>query len=297
MSVLLARGVVQIGRGGDAVRILNGVNLDLEPGITVLLGPNGSGKTTLLRTLAGLLPPVEGHVEVAGVALQDSPERVRRLVGYLPQFPGLYHRLTVREHFERQAAWLRMPADPGLALARFGLSDLATRRAGTLAPRDRRRVALALLWARRCRVLLLDEPTAGLDPEDRLVFWDEVIGFRREGEGPEAVLVTTHLLSEADAFSDHAIVLAGGVAIFQGQTERLRAQASGATWTLAPGAVMRTGVVTGIDPVSSAQEVLLPVPGTPPPGSRPRPPRLRDGYLATMFRWQAAAERRGDEQS
>jgi ABC-2 type transport system ATP-binding protein len=284
MSVLVARGVVQTGRGRPPLTILREVSLDLEAGVTVLLGPNGSGKTTLLRTLAGLLPPVEGHVEVDGVALQDRPEQVRRLVGYLPQFPGVFRRLTVQQHLERQAAWAGTAPRAPISdiLARFGLAAVAREPAGGLPAQARRRLNLALLWARRCRVLLLDEPTAGLDAEDRLRFWDDVVLLTRDPDGPAAVLVTTHLLAEAEEFADRAVILAGGRLAFQGTVALLKARADGRTWAT-PGEVVVPGALeVGMAPGDGAR-LWFGSAGEPRHAHMaPRAPTLRDGYLAVL---------------
>ncbi|MGC8489358.1 MAG: ABC transporter ATP-binding protein [Clostridia bacterium] len=284
---LLARGVVQYGRGSEAPLILKGVSLDLVSGLTAMVGPNGSGKTTLLRTLAGLLPPWEGHVEVGPVALQDDPVEVRRRVGYLPQFPGVFHRLSVRQHFERQALWL-----PGqdadrieLALQRFGLGAQADVMAEHLSAARRRWLALALLWARRTQVLLLDEPTAGLDVEDRLVFWDQMLELVAEEDGPRAILVTTHLLDEVETYCKNVIMLAGGRAVFQGMVTKFKDRGRGRAFLLDRGApVPAEALEVGLDPATGERWAI--VPERPVVGEgRLREPTVMDGYLVVEREW------------
>ena len=284
---LLARGVVQYGRGSEAPLILKGVSLDLVSGLTAMVGPNGSGKTTLLRTLAGLLPPWEGHVEVGPVALQDDPVEIRRRVGYLPQFPGVFHRLSVRQHFERQALWL--PDQDAerieLALQRFGLGAQADVMAEQLPAARRRWLALALLWARRAQVLLLDEPTAGLDVEDRLVFWDQMLELVAEEDGPRAILVTTHLLDEVETYCKNVIMLAGGRAVFQGMVTKFKDRGRGRAFLLDPGApVPAEALEVGFDPATGERWAVMPKRPVVGEG-RLREPTVMDGYLVVEREW------------
>jgi ABC-2 type transport system ATP-binding protein len=283
---LIARGIVQYGRGREAPEILRGVNLDIPDGLSALVGPNGSGKTTLLRTLAGLLPPWEGHVEVEGVALQDNPGQVRRLVGYLPQFPGMFRRLTVRQHFERQELWLgaqrgRSMAD---ALSRFGLSGRAEAPARLLSMGERRRLAIALLWARAARVLLLDEPTAGLDLEERLTFWEQLLELLYEADSVRAVVVTTHLLDEVERYCHYVAMLTGGRAVFQGPVAKMRERGASRAFVVRGGVLPPGALEVGVDP-ETGERWGLGLLDEPPPDAPRRPPLLLDGYLVLERQW------------
>ena len=289
MSVLLARGVRWMTPGRSAAAVLNGVDVDLEPGVAALVGPNGAGKTTLLRILAGLLPPYEGHVEVGGTALQDSPSRVRQLVGYVPQFPGLYRGLTVLQHFERQRVWLpraaRGESRPKLGdvLDEWGLGAVRHRRADRLSDPLRRRVALALLWARGVQVALMDEPTAGLDPEGRWQFWNQVVGSgNRERGTPAAVLITTHLLDEVESFASRVVFLKAGRVRFQGTVERLAQAAVGRTVTMSGGRGTHRQELWEVGMDEEGRTLAL-IGGRTPTleqGWVSRPPTVQDGYLA-----------------
>ncbi len=287
---LLARGVVQYGRGSEAPLILRGVSLDLMTGLSAMVGPNGSGKSTLLRTLAGLLPPWEGHVEVGAVALQDDPAQIRRQVGYLPQFPGVFPRLTVRQHFERQLLWLEEDGEGAgervrRALSRFGLREAADAPAGQLSPGRRRWLALALMWARRVQVLLLDEPTSGLDVEDRNAFWEHMFELLADDDGPRAILVTTHLLDEVETYCKNVIMLAGGRAVFQGMVTKFKDRARERALVLAPGAVIPPEALeVGLDTGTGGRHVLIPE-GPVPKGLRRRSPTVMDGYLVVEHEW------------
>lgn len=288
--LMKVRGLVQNGRGAAAPEILHEVTMDLRAGLTGLVGPNGAGKTTLLRTLAGILPPVEGHVEVEEVALQDRPSAVRRRVGYLPQFPGIYRRLTVREHLLRQELWRGgRPAEDDVAeaLRRVGLLSRADWMASRLSPSERRWLALAMLWVRRVTVLLLDEPTAGLDVEERLAFWDLLATLQHDDDRPLAILVTTHLLDEVSRFCSDAMMLVDGRMVYQGPVSGLAARAEGRTWLAPRGVVVPEAVDVGVDMgrdlrlVVSVGEQASAQDG----GLLPRPPRLLDGYLVVERQW------------
>jgi ABC-2 type transport system ATP-binding protein len=283
---LLARGIVQYGRGREAPEILRGVNLDVAEGLTALVGPNGSGKTTLLRTLAGLLPPWEGHVEVGGVALQDDAAAVRRRVGYLPQFPGVFRRLTVREHFERQRLWVDGAGErsPAAALEHFGLSAWQDAPAAALSPSRRRWLALALMWARHAQVLLLDEPTAGLDLEDRLVFWERMLDLLHDARSIRAIVVTTHLLDEVERYCRHVVMLAGGRAVFQGTVAKLRERGRDRAFFGQPSGWPPDAVEVGVD-LHSGHRLGLALDGPPPPELPLRIPQLVDGYLLLEREW------------
>jgi ABC-2 type transport system ATP-binding protein len=284
------RGLVQCGSGPGAPEILHEVTLDLHEGLTGLIGPNGAGKTTLLRTLAGILPPYEGHIEVGEVAMQDRPATVRRRVGYLPQFPGVYRRLTVREHLIRQHWWLYGEApeeeDIRTALRHFGLAARENVRAVRLDPPERRWLALAMLWARRVPVMLLDEPTAGLDLEERLAFWDLMTTLLHQPDGPRAILVTTHLLDEVARFCRDAMLLVDGRMVYQGPVAGLAARAQGRTWYAVRGAVVPEAVDVGVDAARNRR--LIVSVGEQRDGDEalaPRPPRLLDGYLVVERQW------------
>lgn len=285
------RGLVQDGRGSEAPEILHEVTMDLRAGLTGLIGPNGAGKTTFLRTLAGILPPVEGHVEVEEVALQDRPGAVRRRVGYLPQFPGIYRRLTVREHLLRQQSWVTGRAadedDVAGALRRVGLLSRADWVASRLSASERRWLALAMLWARRVPVLLLDEPTAGLDVEERLAFWDLLATLQHDAERPLAILVTTHLLDEVSRFCSDVMMLVEGRMVYQGAVSGLAARADGRTWLVPRGVAVPDAVDVGVE-IERDLRLVVSVgeqPETQGGGLLPRPPRLLDGYLVVERQW------------
>ncbi|MGD9573556.1 MAG: ABC transporter ATP-binding protein [Thermoleophilia bacterium] len=211
--VLRARG---LARGFRGVRALDGVDLDLAAGESVaLLGPNGAGKTTLLTILAGATRHQAGSIEWVDGA---EPR-----VGWVPQRPSLYQRLTVRENL-RLFAGLERAADPD-ALAeeltgRADLGEFADRPAHALSTGTMQRLNLAIALAGRPSVLLLDEPTATLSPDQRLRLWAWLDELR---DGGLALLFSTQSLEEAMRHGDRLMVLAGGRLLFQGTAADLAA--------------------------------------------------------------------------
>jgi ABC-2 type transport system ATP-binding protein len=195
---IVTRGLRKEYHGVAAVE-----GLDLEVGrgeVFGLLGPNGSGKTTTIRMLTGLIAPTSGSATVVGVDVVRSPELVRRRIGYMSQRFGLYDDLTVRENLEfyagvygivGEARRRRIPAQ----LIEYALGARADQLAGTLSGGWKQRLALACATTHEPDLVFLDEPTAGVDPASRKLFW-EMIG-RRAAAGM-TVLVTTHYMDEAE---------------------------------------------------------------------------------------------------
>ena len=195
------------------VRALDDVSFGVAAGsVTALVGPNGAGKTTLLRCLAGLEQPMLGSIEVAGIDVLEEPRAVHRKIGYLADFYGLYDALTVRQCFAYAAAShgvqdTAVEAAVMRAAERLGLTGLIARRAAELSRGQRQRVAIGQALIHDPRVLMLDEPASGLDPEAR---HDLALLFTRlSGEGM-TLLVSSHILAELDEYSTHMLVMKEG---------------------------------------------------------------------------------------
>jgi ABC-2 type transport system ATP-binding protein len=221
-------GVVRTyrARRGPEVRALDGVTLQIAWGEMLgLLGPNGAGKTTLVRILATLLRPDAGRVLVAGTDVDSDPAAVRRLVGYAPQEAGLDVYSTGRQNLELLGHLHHLPRREvalraAELLERFSLGEAAARPLTTFSGGMRKRLELASALIHRPRVLLLDEPTLGLDPEGRAELW-RLIGEVR-GEGV-AILLTTHYLEEADRLADRVAILHRGALAAEGTPAALKA--------------------------------------------------------------------------
>jgi ABC-2 type transport system ATP-binding protein len=210
------------------VRALDDVSFSVAEGsVTALVGPNGAGKTTLLRCLAGLELPLLGQIDVAGVDVLEEPRAVHRRIGYLSDFYGLYDSLTVRQCFAHAAAAHGVNEDALEAAVartaeRLDLTALVTRRAAELSRGQRQRVAIGQALIHDPRVLMLDEPASGLDPEARHSL---ALLFKRLSLEGMTLLVSSHILAELDEYSTHMLVMRQGCII---ESKRLGEAAAGA---------------------------------------------------------------------
>ena len=202
------------------VQALRGVDLHLHAGeLIALLGPNGAGKTTAVSILLGQRRPDAGSARLFG----HDPTRpaARRQVGVTPQQTGFPDNLTVREVVDLIRVHYPDPAPTRELLDRFGLTDVAGRRAGGLSGGQTRRLAVALAFAGRPQAVVLDEPTTGLDVEARHRLWEVVQAFVADGG---TVLLTTHYLEEAQALASGVVVIADGRIIAHGSVDDITAR-------------------------------------------------------------------------
>ena len=212
------------------VTAVAGVDLEVEAGeIFGFLGPNGAGKTTTLRMLATLLAPSAGDATVAGFDLRRAPHRVREHIGYVGQQPGADSSLTGRDELVFQGRLYRMPAvaarqraDELLSL--LELTEVADRATETYSGGQRRRLDVGLGLMHQPRLLFLDEPTTGLDPQSRAHLWDEVRRLRHVGT---TVFLTTHYMDEADALCDRIAIIDHGRIVAEGVPHALKAEIAG----------------------------------------------------------------------
>jgi daunorubicin resistance ABC transporter ATP-binding subunit len=205
---------------------LDGLDLEVRPATVFgLLGPNGAGKTTLVRILATLLAPSGGQASVLGHDVVTEPLAVRRQIGLAGQFAAVDEELTGRENLEMIGRLYRLPGGEARrraseVLERFGFADAANRRVATYSGGMRRRLDLGASLVGRPPVLLLDEPTTGLDPRSRQELWRIVDELRRDGT---TVLLTTQYLEEADRLAQRIAVVDHGRIAAQGTAAELKA--------------------------------------------------------------------------
>ncbi|MFD7877539.1 ABC transporter ATP-binding protein [Streptomyces sp. NPDC059766] len=277
MTVTVSASGLTLRYGGTAA--LDEVTLRLTEGVTGLLGPNGAGKTTLLRVLATAVPPDRGAFSVLGhdPSTTAGRQNVRRVLGYLPQSPGFHPDFTAFE-FVDYVAILKEMTDRGARhrevrriLDAVDLSEVRGRRIKRLSGGMRQRVALAAALVGDPGFLVLDEPTVGLDPEQRMRFRELIA---QAGEG-RTVLLSTHQTEDVAMLCHRVIVMAGGRLRFEGTPAELTAQAAGRVWSSAerdPGAL--AGWRTGLGTFRNV--------GEPPEGADLLEPTLEDGYLLAL---------------
>ncbi|NUK54098.1 ATP-binding cassette domain-containing protein [Streptomyces lunaelactis] len=222
--ILRATGLSQrLGRKD----VLSSIDLNLSPGVLGLLGPNGAGKTTLLKTLATVLPPAQGELAIHGTAIHSerSARAARRHIGFLPQDFGYYPNFKVRD-FVLYCAWLRgVPKSQARsaadeAITRVDLTERSRDKLKQLSGGMLRRVGIAAATVGSPELVLLDEPTVGLDPGQRLGFRELVRGMRSS-----AVVLSTHLVEDVAAVCDEIAVLRCGSIVFRGTPDELEQRA------------------------------------------------------------------------
>ncbi|MDB9520137.1 ABC transporter ATP-binding protein [Roseofilum reptotaenium CS-1145] len=216
----------------DAVK---DVSLDVQAGeIFGLLGPNGAGKTTTLRCLCTLSTPDSGKLEVAGISVVEYPKATRQLLGYVAQEVALDKVLTGRELLNLQAALYHIPGKEigdrvQEMINRLGIQEYADQKTGTYSGGIRKRLDLAAGLLHQPKVLVLDEPTVGLDIESRVVVWDFLRELRDSGT---TVLITSHYLEEVDILADRVAIIDQGKVIACGTPSVLKTQVGGDRITL-----------------------------------------------------------------
>jgi ABC-2 type transport system ATP-binding protein len=209
-------------------RAVDGIDLRVEPGeVYGFLGPNGAGKSTTVHMLTTLLPPTAGRAWVAGHDVVEDGAKIRATIGAALQEAALDPFLTGREHMKLQTALHGMRAPEArerseVLLHRVGLTQAADRRVGGYSGGMKRRLDLALALVHRPRILFLDEPTTGLDPQSRSALWEEVQ--RLAGDRGVTVFLTTQYLEEADVLADRVGIIDHGHIVAEGTPEALKAE-------------------------------------------------------------------------
>lgn len=236
-----------------SVNAVQNVSLQVEPGeIFGLLGPNGSGKTTTLRCLCTLTTPDVGIVEVSGISVLEHPKRARQLLGYVAQEVAIDKVLTGRELLQLQAALYHLPTQQSSDRIRhmidlLGLTEWIDQRSGTYSGGIRKRLDLAAGLLHQPHVLVLDEPTVGLDIESRVIVWNFLRQLREQGT---TILITSHYLEEVDALADRVAIIDNGSVLATGRPSDLKDQLGGDRITL------RIREFTPVDEVETAKSAL-----------------------------------------
>ncbi|WP_238010639.1 ABC transporter ATP-binding protein [Dactylosporangium sp. AC04546] len=287
-------GLTKRYRGGVAA--LDGLDLAVPTGMFGLLGANGAGKTTLMRILAGLLHPSAGEVRVGGhdVTTRAGRQAVQRTLGYLPQDVGVYPDLTAREFLDYVALLKGLDDGPsrrrrvGELLEVVALTSEADRRLKGYSGGMRRRVGIAQALLADPRLLIVDEPTAGLDPEERIRFRTLLAQLA----GDRTVLLSTHIVDDVAQTCRELAVLSAGRQVFRGTVADLTHEADGRVWSVVTQGPAPAGTVVSAVPEEPGMRYRVVAPERPGPDAEPLRPTLEDGYLALNLRTRPAAPAR-----
>lgn len=240
-----------------SVQAVKDVSLEVQPGeIFGLLGPNGAGKTTTLRALCTLITPDGGRLEVSGISVVDQPRLARQRLGYVAQEVALDKVLTGRELLQLQAALYHIPRAKIAERIQevthlLGLQDWLDQKTGTYSGGIRKRLDLASVLLHQPDLLVLDEPTVGLDIESRVAVWDFLRQLRENGT---TVLITSHYLEEVDALADRVAIIDQGIVIATGTPSQLKDKVGGDRITL------RIREFSPVEEAEQAKALLQPLP-------------------------------------
>jgi ABC-2 type transport system ATP-binding protein len=278
------------GTGRHAVAALCGIDLRIQAGMLGLLGPNGAGKTTLMRILAGIVNASNGSVRIAGhdMSSESGKHAVKTVLGYLPQELGMYPELTARQFVDYMAI-LKGLADPrvrkrqvGAALEAVGLGQDADRKIKGFSGGMKRRTGIAQALVNDPKLLIVDEPTAGLDPEERIRFRNLLVSFA----AGRVVILSTHIVEDIGQTCGDVAVLVRGRLLFRGSPSELTSAAQGHVWTLLKPAGEKpchdSTIVSMLHLAEGIQYRLVGGCVAEDPDARAIQPSLEDGYVWLM---------------
>ncbi len=283
---IIVRGLTKVYRGG--VHALDALDLTIPHGMFGLLGPNGAGKTTLMRTFAGILQPTSGtiHIGIHDGTTERGRNAIKRSLGYLPQDPGMYPDLTAREFLD-YISILKGLHDRKIRqhivdrfLEEVSLTHVAQRKLKTYSGGMKRRVGIAQALLNNPQLLIVDEPTAGLDPEERIRFRNLLVALA----GERTVLLSTHIVEDIAQTCRNLAVMKSGRVIFQGTTAQLIGEARGHVWLMTTQSSRPEGIgsIVSILPMGAATQYRVVEEERPAPGAQLVEPTLEDGYVWLM---------------
>ena len=278
----------------DGVQALSDFSLALEPGVHGLLGPNGAGKSTLMRILATISRPSEGRVLWQGEDVARAPERLRRVLGYLPQEFGIYPQLSAEEFLHYLAAVKGIDAVTASrrvdALLRLvNLTEVRRRRLGGFSGGMKQRVGIAQALLNDPRLLIVDEPTAGLDPEERVRFRNLLADLAAD----RVVLLSTHIVGDVEAVAESIALIHGGRLVGHAPPEELLRSVAGRVWSwlvlsAEVAATRARFLVTGAVRGPEGVQLRIVADERPHESASTLPPNLEDAYLDGIARARAA---------
>jgi ABC-2 type transport system ATP-binding protein len=266
------------------------LTLALRPGVWGLLGPNGAGKSSLMRILATITRPTEGAVRWDGVDTARTPNPLREVLGYLPQDFGVYPNLNAQEFLHYLAALKGMPARTAARridelLQVVNLADVRRRPLGSYSGGMRQRIGIAQALLNDPQLLIVDEPTVGLDPEERV----RVRNLLADLSGSRIVILSTHIVSDIESVATDIAIIRSGRLVCQTTPEELLQTVAGRVWewTIPQGqlaAVRQEHLVSGISRRPDGTRVRVVRDEAPSLAAQPLPPTLEDAYLYAVAR-------------
>jgi ABC-type multidrug transport system ATPase subunit len=275
--------ITGVSKAFGAHQALDSLSLDIAPGMFGLLGPNGAGKTTLMRVVATLLAPDAGRVTYGDLDVIRDAAAVRALLGYLPQEFGLYPHASVQEtlvHFAALKGYATRAAQRAVAdhlLHRVNLVDVAPYRVSTLSGGTRQRLGLAIALTGNPRLLVLDEPTAGLDPEERHRLYDVLAELAED----RIVIVSTHIVQDVEELCHRLAIVDRGRLLAVDEPQALVARLQGQVWELDSDATSLGGARRAGSRRMSGRKVTRWIAASAPsPAAIAVPPKLEDAYFA-----------------
>jgi ABC-type multidrug transport system ATPase subunit len=266
----------------DGTKALRGIDLRLGRGIFGLLGPNGAGKSSLMRLLATLQRPSRGSLRFNDIDLLAEPQRMRQQLGYLPQDFGVYPKASALDLLDHLAVLkgITAHADRRTEIERLltlvNLWKVRSRAVATFSGGMRQRFGVAQALIGRPQLIIVDEPTAGLDPEERNRLYDVLAEVAEDA----VVIVSTHIIKDVASLCDRLGVLAGGRLLFIGSSDELAAPLHGRIWISDQEPV--AGLVLSSRLVSRRRQFRILSDAAPDPGAMQIEPALEDGYLAVL---------------
>ena len=276
----------KIYRGG--VQAIDTIDMTIPSGMFGLLGPNGAGKTTLMRILAGILRPTSGTIHVGEFDIHTERGRtsVKRILGYLPQELGMYPDLSAREFLDYvgilkgmdNRKTRRQRVEELLEIVSLG--NVANRKLKTYSGGMKRRIGIAQALLNDPKLLIVDEPTAGLDPEERIRFRNLLSDLG----GDRTVLLSTHIVEDIAQTCRNLAIMKNGKVVFQGTTAELVGETRGKVWIITTQGIKPEGNFTVVSTLNMGTTIQYRVVGelSPRAGAVPAEPSLEDGYVWLM---------------
>ena len=277
---------------GKNVTAVEDLSLRLEPGVAGLIGHNGAGKTTLMQMIATLTRPTGGQILFDGVDIAARPQAIRARLGYLPQDFSVYRNVSALEFMQYFAALkgVRDPARIRRLLELVNLHEQASRMASTFSGGMLRRLGIAQALLNDPDILVVDEPTAGLDPEERLRFRNLLaeLGFHK------LVLISTHIVSDVESIAGRLAIMKNGRLVACDTPEAILGRARGQVWSASVGAVeydVLRATTHVLQALRQGERIALRIahPSLPCPGALPSEPSLEEALMAQRYAVKEAA--------